>query len=156
MRNVLHMRATQWRSYLVPPMTRTSSRPAWPHFLLANLDFPGKLERNGQRRGVWTVIWAMKWASGQNTVSWVFVTASFIQALSKPACAFKINQAVQGRCMTCVRINIRKSSAELVQINICFQIPAVKVSRHGFYPQMDNLQCNTAKKEGEQCAQTSA
>lgn len=150
MRNVRHMSATQRGSYPVPQMTRTSSWPAWLHFLLTDLHFPGKLERNAQRRGVWTVIWAMKQASGQNTVSWIFVTASFIQALSKKACALKINQAVQGRCMTRVKLNIRKSSAALRRINICFQIPSVKVSRHSFYLQMGNLQC----KKGGRAAYT--
>lgn len=38
--------------------------------------------------------------------------------------------------------------------NICFQIPAVKVSRHSFYLQLDNLQRNSAKKEAEQCTHT--
>lgn len=146
MRNVRHMRATQRGSYPVPQMTRTSSWPAWLHFLLTDLDFPGKLERNAQRRGVWTVIWAMKQASGQNTVSWIFVTASFIQALSKKACALKINQTVQGRCMTRAKLNIRKSSADLLRINICFQIPSVKVSRHSFYLQMGNLQCKKRRQ----------
>lgn len=70
MRNVRHMRATQRRSYLLPLMTGTSSRSAWLHSLLTDLDFSGKLERTPQRRGVWTVIWARKQASGQNTVSW--------------------------------------------------------------------------------------
>lgn len=141
MRNVRHMRAAQRRSYLLPLMTRTSSRPAWLHFLLTDLHFPGKLERNAQRRRVWTVISDMI-----QEFSWRRAPPRLYP--SQPA-LFKINQAVQGRCMTRVKLNIRKGSAELLQINICFQIPTVKVGRHSFLSPNGQSTAQFCKKGGK-------